>query len=218
MRLLVIEDEPELLQGLLRSLQEEGYAVDTASDGSEGLHKASSVDYDAILLDVMLPRLDGWTVLEKLRAQKNKTPVLLLTARDSITDRVRGLDAGADDFLPKPFDLPELFARIRALIRRCSNHPSSLIDLGDVSVDLAAKLVKKNGVTLAFTAREYSLVEFLALRRGEIVSRTTLYEHLFDESDDSLSNLLEVHVSNIRRKAGADLITTRRGMGYSIQR
>jgi len=215
MRILIVEDEPDLLRGLARSLREEGYAVDTAADGEDGLYKALEVNYDAIVLDVMLPRMDGWEALRRLRVKK-KTPVLLLTARDRSADRVRGLDTGADDYLVKPFDLPELLARLRAIIRRSASEARSVIEVGDVSVDIAARTVSQKRKPVVLTAREYSLVEFLALHRGEVVTRTQLYEHLFDENDDSLSNLLDVHVSNVRKKLGHDFIATRRGHGYCI--
>ncbi len=215
MRILIVEDEPDLLRGLAHALREEGYAVDTAADGEDGLYKAREVNYDAIVLDVMLPRLDGWEVLRRLRVEK-KTPVLLLTARDRSADRVRGLDTGADDYLVKPFDLPELLARLRAIIRRSASEARSVIEIGDVTVDIAARTVLHKKKPVVLTAREYSLVEFLALHRGEVVTRTQLYEHLFDENDDSLSNLLDVHVSNVRKKLGHDFIATRRGHGYCI--
>jgi two-component system OmpR family response regulator len=216
MRILVIEDEADLLASLAKALREEGYAVDTAADGEEGLYKARSWDYDAIVLDVMLPRLDGWTILQRLRKSK-KTPVLMLTARDAARDRVRGLDAGADDYVVKPFDLDELFARLRALIRRAAGQSHNIIDIGTVAIDTAAHRVTRADRPIALTAREYALVEFLALHRGEVVARTVLYEHLFDEDDDTLSNLLDVHVSNLRKKLGTEFITTHRGQGYCIQ-
>lgn len=215
MRILVVEDEPDLLQGLSRALRDEGYAVDVADNGEDGLFKAENTDYDAIVLDVMLPQLDGWQVLARLRKSK-KTPVLLLTARDQSRDRVRGLDTGADDYVVKPFDLPELFARLRALIRRCANQTTNCLQIGDVTLDTAARTVTRGGRLVELTAREYSLLEFLVLHRGEVVTRTKLYEHLFDENDNSLSNLLDVHVSNLRKKLGHDFITTRRGHGYCI--
>ena len=216
MRILVVEDEVDLLTGLAKALREEGYAVDTSGDGEEGLYKAESWEYDAIILDVMLPKLDGWEILQRLRKTK-KTPVLMLTARDASRDRVRGLDTGADDYLVKPFDLAELLARLRALIRRSANQSRSQIEIGDVMIDTAARTVSHKGHPLTLTAREYALLEFLALHRGEVVTRTALYEHLFDEDDSSLSNLLDVHVSNIRKKIGSDFITTRRGHGYCIE-
>jgi len=164
----------------------------------------------------MLPVFDGWEVLRRLRPVKS-TPVLMLTARDAVPDRVRGLDAGADDYLTKPFDSEELLARIRALIRRSSGQASNLIEVGAIAIDTAARTVSHQGQEIALTAREYALVEYLALHRGHVVSRSELYEHLFDEDDDTLSNLLDVHVSNIRKKLGPDFITTRRGHGYSVE-
>lgn len=215
MRVLAIEDEPDLLNALVQALREEGYAVDEAADGEEGLYKATTWEYDAVVLDLMLPKLDGLSVLAKLR-QTKKTPVLILTARDAVADRVRGLDCGADDYLIKPFSLIELLARIRALIRRSSGIATSVIEIGDVSIDVSVRQVFKSGQTIPLTAREYALVEFLALRRGQLVDRTAIYEHLFDENDDSLSNLVEVHVHNVRKKLGKDFIVTRRGQGYLI--
>lgn len=216
MRLLVIEDDPLLLHSLSEGLREEQYAVDTAADGDEGLAKACETDYDCIVLDGMLPGIDGWELLARLRREK-KTPVLMLTARDAVPDRIRGLDAGADDYLTKPFDFDELLARLRALIRRSSGLGSSLLELDEVEVDTAARLVRSGGEVVQLTPREYGLVEYLALHRGSVVSRTELYEHLFDESDDTLSNLLDVHVSNVRKKLGAAFISTRRGHGYCIE-
>jgi len=216
MRVLVVEDEPDLLGSLVKGLREDGYAVDGAAEGEEGLYKAESYDYDAIVLDIMLPRIDGWELLRRLRKTK-KTPVLMLTARDAVRDRVRGLDTGADDYLVKPFDLAELLARLRALIRRTANETQTRLELGEVVIDTAARNVLRGGAAVELTAREYALVEFLALHRGTVVTRTMLYEHLFDENDNTLSNLLDVHVSNIRKKLGHDFITTRRGHGYSIE-
>ncbi len=215
MRLLVVDDEQRLLKSLSRALREAGYAVDVAADGVEGLFKAEECDYDAIVLDLMLPGVDGWTVLERLRKKKS-TPVLMLTARGAMEDRVRGLDSGADDYLLKPFDLPELLARVRALIRRATGQATSRIHLGPVGIDMRLKSVELDGEPAALTPREYAILEYLALHRGEVVSRSTLYEHLFDESEDTLSNLLDVHVFSIRRKLGADVILTRRGQGYLV--
>jgi two-component system OmpR family response regulator len=215
MRILIVEDEPDLLRSLTQALQEEGYAVDAAANGETGLFNAQNYDYDGIVLDVMLPKVDGWEVLRRLRKSK-KTPVLMLTARDQLKDRVRGLDIGADDYLAKPFDLEELFARLRALIRRSAGQTSNILTVGDVVIDTGARQVSHRGRTAALTAREYALVEYLALHQGEVVTRATLYEHLFDENESTLSNLLDVHVSNIRKKLGADFITTRRGHGYCV--
>jgi two-component system OmpR family response regulator len=216
MRLLIIEDEPDLLSSLAQALREEGYAVDTANNGEDGFYKAENYNYDAVVLDVMLPKMDGWEVLARLRKTK-KTPVLMLTARDQSRDRVRGLDTGADDYVVKPFDLPELFARVRALIRRTANKTTNVIEIGDVKIDTAARDITRAGKPIELTAREYALVEFMALHRGEVATRTQLYDHLFDENDDSFSNLLDVHVSNVRKKLGAEFIVTRRGHGYCIE-
>ena len=215
MRILIVEDEPDLLRSLAQAFREEGYAVDSANNGEDGLFNAESYEYDAIILDVMLPKLDGWEILKRLRKTK-KTPVLMLTARDQSRDRVRGLDTGADDYVVKPFDLPDLFARLRALIRRGASQTTNVIELGAVKIDTAGRKVFRADRPVELTAREYSLVEFLALHRGEVVTRTQLYEHLFDENESSLSNLLDVHVSNVRKKLGTEFITTRRGHGYCI--
>jgi two-component system OmpR family response regulator len=215
MRVLVIEDEPDLLRALTRALREECYAVDEARDGEEGLYKATSWEYDALVLDLMLPRLDGWEVLQRLR-RTHKTPVLILTARDGVEDRVRGLNEGADDYLVKPFELTELVARLRALIRRAAGNAVSVLTLGDVVLDTVARVVTQGGRPVPLTAREYALVELLALHRGRLVTRTMIYEHLFGEDEDSLSNLVEVHVSNVRKKLGKYFIATRRGQGYLI--
>jgi len=190
--------------------------VDTAANGEDGFFKAESYDYAAVVLDVMLPKMDGWEILKRLRKIK-KTPVLMLTARDQTRDRVKGLDTGADDYVVKPFDLSELFARLRAIIRRSVNKTTNIIEIGEVKIDTAARHIFFKGKIVELTAREYVLVEFLALHRGEVVTRTQLYEHLFDENESSLSNLLDVHVSNVRKKLGAEFITTRRGHGYCIE-
>jgi two-component system OmpR family response regulator len=215
MRVLIVEDEPDLLGSLLRAVREDGYAADESADGEEGLYKAESYDYDAILLDVMLPGLDGWEVLRRLRKTK-KTPVLMLTARDAVRDRVKGLDTGADDYVVKPFDVDEVLARLRALIRRSASEAQPRLEIGEVMIDTAARTVTLHGELVTLTAREYALLEYLAMHRGKLVTRTMLYEHLFDENDNTLSNLLDVHVSNLRKKLGHEFITTRRGHGYSI--
>lgn len=216
MRLLVVEDEPDLLSSLASILREEGYAVDEADDGESGLQKALWTDYDAIILDIMLPGINGFEVLERLRVRK-KVPVLLLTARDQTSDRVRGLDSGADDYLPKPFDLAELLARVRALIRRSAGNPSAKARFGDVEIDFNARRVTLNQLEVQLTGREYALVSMLAQHRGRVFTRAQLYEHLFDEMDDSSSNLLDVHVSNVRKKLGKTFIVTHRGQGYAIR-
>ena len=218
MRVLIVEDEPDLRRILVSALRENGYAADEAADGEAGLAQALRWEYDALVLvlDLMLPRLDGWTLLQRLRKQR-RTPVLILTARDAVPDRVRGLDAGADDYLVKPFELTELLARLRALIRRAAGgSSSSVIEIGDVVIDQAARAVSLAGEPITLTAREYALVELLALHRGQLITRSMIYEHLFDDTEDSLSNLVDVHVCNVRRKLGKDFITTRRGQGYLL--
>ncbi len=198
MRILVVEDEPHLLSSLAEALREDGYAVDEASDGEDGLAKATMWDYNAIVLDVMMPVMDGFQVLERLRLHK-KTPVLMLTARHGTKDRVKGLDGGADDYLAKPYELPELLARIRALIRRSTGQASANVKIGDVVVDTVAHNVTKSGEPVTLTAREIALIEYLAIHRGRVVTRERLYEQLFDENESSLSNLLDVYVSNVRK-------------------
>lgn len=215
MRLLIVEDEPDLLRVLSRALREDGYAVDTAEDGDDGRFKALECDYDAIVLDWMLPVMSGLEVLKALRSKK-QTPVLMLTAKTAVQSRIEGLNTGADDYLAKPFDINELRARLRALIRRSGGQARDQIVIGEVTVDTWAKSVKLAGELVVLTAREFALVEYLALRRGKMVSRTELYEHLFDENEDSLSNLLDVRVSLVRKKLGAEFIVTRRGQGYCI--
>jgi two-component system, OmpR family, response regulator len=216
MRLLVVEDEPDLLAGLLRVLRKQGYAVDSAAEGEEGLYKALSADYDAIVLDVMLPNVDGWEILARLRQEK-ATPVLMLTARDGTADRVRGLDGGADDYLVKPFDIPELLARLRAIIRRGAHQSRTVLEIGEVSIDTAARIVTRAGEVVILTAREFVMLEYLAMNQGNVVTRTALYEHLFDENEATMSNILDVHVFNLRKKLGQEFITTRRGHGYCIE-
>ena len=216
MRLLLVEDEEDLRRGLEQALREEGYAVDSAGEGTDALYLAETWNYDAIVLDIMLPGLDGWEILQRVRKTK-KVPVLLLTARDGFRDRVRGLDLGADDYLVKPFDLGELLARVRALIRRSAGAPNPVVSLGPVVVNTAARSVTVEGEAAELTAREYALLEYLVTRRGVVVSRTELYDHLFAEEDESYSNLLDVHVCNVRRKLGKDFIQTRRGHGYVVE-
>lgn len=216
MKVLLVEDEADLRGTLAESLGEQGYAIDTAADGEEGLYRALEADYDAVVLDLMLPGIDGWTVLQRLR-QKKTTPVLLLTARRALEDRVQGLDLGADDYLVKPFDLEEVHARLRALIRRSKGAASSRLALpSGVVLDTARREVRLDDRPVELSAREYSLIEYLALHRGEVVSRSDLYEHLFAEDDETFSNLLEVHVCNIRKKIGKDFIVTKRGLGYAL--
>lgn len=216
MRVLVVEDELILRDAVSNLLREEHYAVDEAVDGKSGLAKALQWPYDAIVLDLMLPELDGWQFLKTFR-ETHKTPVLILTARDAVADRVRGLNSGADDYLCKPFSLEELSARLRALIRRSSGQSSAEIVIGDIMVNTSDRTVKRDGSLVELTAREYTLVELLALNQGCLVSRSMVYDHVFDENEDSLSNLVDVHICNIRKKLGKDFVTTRRGHGYIVE-
>lgn len=215
MRLLIIEDEPDMLDTLAEAMRADGHAVDEAADGEDGLFKATEIDYAAIICDVMMPVLDGFEVLRRLRRVK-KTPVLMLTARTKVQDRVQGLDSGADDYLAKPVDLRELSARVRALIRRAHGNATPVIRVADVEVDSSAQAVSIAGQPVLLTGREYALLEFLIQRRGRIVTRTQLYEHLHDENDSPMSNLVDVHVFNLRKKLGQDFIVTHRGRGYTI--
>ena len=216
MRLLVVEDEPDLRSALARALADEHFAVDTAADGDEGLFLAIEVDYDAVVLDLMLPRRNGWDVLGALRAAGRRTPVLLLTARDAVDDRVRGLNAGADDYLTKPFALEELVARLRALIRRAAAEPAPSVRIADVDIDLASRRVFRGGTEVVLTAREFGILELLVRERGAVVGRSTIAEHLYADDQEVLSNAIDVHVAALRRKLGAHLIRTRRGLGYLI--
>lgn len=215
MRILLVEDEPDVRLAISRSLREEGYAVDEADNGIDGLGKAKWWEYDAIILDVMLPKMNGLKVLAALR-EKLKTPVLILSARDSLDNRIQGLDSGADDYLVKPFSMAELFARLRALIRRSAGNPDPIIRHEDITLDLRTKRVTKGDTPVDLTAREYSLFELLMLNRGSLVTRTKIYEHLVDEDDSTMANVVEVHMLRIRKKLGRDIIATRRGLGYII--
>jgi two-component system, OmpR family, response regulator len=216
MRLLIIEDEADLARAIRSALEEDGFAVDVAPDGESGEYQAESCDYDAILLDLMLPRRDGWTVLDRLRRVK-VTPVLVLTARDGVDECVRCLDGGADDFLVKPFELKELRARLRSVIRRSAGKASRTLSIGDVQFDTASRTVRRGGRPVALSPKEYAVAEYLAMHRGELISRTMLYEHVYDEREDTLSNVMDVFVANIRRKLGKDFIKTRRGEGYLVE-
>lgn len=216
MRLLVIEDERDLAETLRRTLEEEAFAVDLAEDGEEGLFRIRELPYDAVILDLMLPRLDGWAVLAAARADGLRTPVLLLTARDAIADRVRGLNGGADDYLTKPFALAELVARVRAMIRRAYGNPAATVQLGELTIDTAARQVRRAGAPIELTAREFAILELLARARGSVVARATIREHIYNEDADVLSNVVDVHVAALRRKLGPGFIRTRRGEGYII--
>jgi two-component system OmpR family response regulator len=216
MRLLVVEDERDLASALTRALVEAEFAVDVAHDGDDALDRALGVEYDAILLDLLLPGRSGWAVLEALRAAGRTTPVLVLTARDAIEDRVRGLNLGADDYLSKPFAVDELVARIGAIVRRAAGRASPVVCLGDLEIDLSARRVRRGSAEIELTAREFSIFDLLLRRRGAIVTRHAISDCLYDETSEYLSNAIDVHVASLRRKLGADVIRTRRGHGYFI--
>jgi two-component system, OmpR family, response regulator len=221
MRVLLIEDHKPLVRALKQGLEEEGFAVDTASDGPEGDYKARTAEYDVIILDLMLPREDGLSLLQRWRRNGLKTHVLVLTARGSIEDKVRGLDLGADDYLTKPFELEELLARLRALIRRGHQVKDPIIRVQDLEIDTASRTVKRGGQPIHLTPREYALLEFLAFHRGKVATRSMIWEHLYDEQDESTSNVVDVYIRYLRNKIdkGFDppLILTRWGEGYLLR-
>src|SRR6266550_825333 len=221
-RVLVVEDEIRLAENVARSLRESaGYAVDVAADGQEGLFLAESNTYDVVLLDLMLPKLDGMQVLRRIRQAGQLTPVLVLTARDDKESVVALLNAGADDYLTKPFDLGELLARTKALIRRGKGQPSPVLTIGDVQINTVNRTVQRSDRTIMLTAMEYRVLEYLAHRPGAVVSKTELLEHLYDYNWEKFSNVIEVYISGLRRKLdnGSDrqLIHTVRGQGYILQ-
>jgi two-component system OmpR family response regulator len=216
MRILIVEDEPSLARQLRQTLESAGYAVDSAHDGEEGQFLGESEAYDAVILDLGLPEVDGLTVLDRWRKAGHKMPVLVLTARDSWSDKVAGLDAGADDYLAKPFQSEELIARLRALIRRASGNASSELVAGTVRLDTRSGRVTLAGEPVKMTAQEYKLLSYLMHHKGKVVSRTELIEHIYDQDFDRDSNTIEVFITRIRKKLGADLITTIRGLGYSL--
>jgi two-component system copper resistance phosphate regulon response regulator CusR len=220
MRILVAEDHPTLAQSIAEGLREDGYAVDLTTDGDEALHFATTNSYGCIVLDVMLPGKDGYTVLKALRQRGATTPVLFLTARDSVDDRVRGLDLGADDYVVKPFAWAELLARVRAAVRRPHGKKSATLTVADLEVDTAAKSVRRGGHPIELSAREYSLLEFLAHREGQVVSRADIWEQLYGHDDPTTSNVVDVYIGYLRQKVDRDrplkLIHTRRGLGYVL--
>jgi two-component system OmpR family response regulator len=216
MRVLIVEDEPNLARQLRQALEGAGYAVDSAHDGEEGHYLGSNESYDAVILDLGLPEVDGLTVLDRWRKEGKTTPVLVLTARDSWSDKVAGLDAGADDYLAKPFQTEELIARLRALIRRSSGNASSELTAGGVRLDTRTGRVTLDGSPVRLTAQEYKLLSYLMHHKGKVVSRTELIEHIYDQDFDRDSNTIEVFITRIRKKLGAELITTIRGLGYSL--
>jgi len=220
MRVLLVEDYAPLCKAVAQGLQEAGFAVDVAADGEEGLWYARSSDHDVIVLDLMLPRMDGLTILKTLRREGRAAEVLILTARDALEDRVAGLNAGADDYLVKPFAFDELLARVRALVRRRYEAKSPVIRVGDLEIDTGGKAVQRCGESVELTAREYALLEYLAVRAGQLVTRTDIWEHVYDFSSDAQSNVVDVYIGYLRKKierpGQVRLIHTRRGQGYVL--
>ncbi len=221
MKVLLVEDHKPLVRALKQGLEEEGFAVDVAEDGEVGNYKATTASYDVIVLDLMLPKIDGLTLLQNWRRNGLKTHVLVLTAKGAIEEKVRGLDLGADDYLSKPFELEELLARLRALIRRGHQVKDPVIRVFDMEIDTAARVVKRCGKAIHLTPREYALLEFLAFHQGKVVTRPMIWEHLYDEDDENTSNVVDVYIRYLRNKIdkGFDppLILTRWGEGYMLR-
>lgn len=216
MRLLVVEDDPDLCRQLRESLSDAGYVVDTAHDGEEGHFLGDTEPYDAVILDLGLPEMDGVTVLEKWRRNNRNMPVLILTARDRWSDKVAGFDAGADDYVTKPFFTEEVLARVRALLRRAAGHAKSELELGELRVDTRSARVTLKGEPVKLTSLEYRLLAYLMHHQDKVVSRTELVEHLYDQDFDRDSNTIEVFVGRLRRKLGKEMIETVRGLGYRL--
>ncbi|MDD3363551.1 MAG: response regulator transcription factor [Syntrophomonas sp.] len=221
MRILVIEDEPSLLKIITKRLKEEGYNVDASNNGEEGQYFSEIIDYDCIVLDIMLPVIDGLSVLKNLRAKRVMTPVLLLTARDSIDDRVKGLDAGADDYLVKPFSFDELLARIRSLLRRNADTRDNILCISDLTLDINSHNVIRNGLSIELTTKEYAILEYLMRNKERIITRTQIVEHVWNYDFDCNSNIVDVYIRYLRRKIddsfGTKLIHTVRGSGYVLK-
>ena len=220
MKILLIEDYEPIRKSVAQGLGEAGFAVDATGDGEEGLWYARSGGYDVILLDLMLPKVDGLTILRRLREQKDPAHVLIITAKDGLDDRVRGLDLGADDYLVKPFAFKELLARVRALVRRKYEAKSPAIHVADLEIDTTARTVRRGGRPVELTAREYAILEFLALRAGQVVSRTQIWDHIYDFQAEAGSNVIDVTIGHLRRRLERGrrprLIHTRRGFGYVL--
>jgi DNA-binding response OmpR family regulator len=220
MKVLLVEDYPPLQKSVSRGLREAGFAVDATGDGEEALWYARSGEHDAIVLDLMLPKIDGLTILRRLRAEGSGVPVLILTAKDTVEDRVRGLDLGADDYLVKPFAFEELLARVRALVRRKYDTRSPAVQVGDLVLDTAGRTARRDDEPIPLTPREYALLELLAFRAGEVVTRTEIGEHIYDFDGEPDSNVIDVYVGHLRKRLEAGgrprLIHTRRGIGYVL--
>jgi DNA-binding response OmpR family regulator len=220
MKILLIEDEPGITRLIRRGLEAAGYGVDTTANGAEGLAMTTEKTYNLILLDLMVPGLDGWQVCEELRAQRSQIPILMLTARDTVEDRVRGLDLGADDYLPKPFEFPELLARVRSLLRRDKIHRTRVIRIDDLEIDTAQRRVTRAGVEIGLSHREYELLEALAAHESQVLTREVIQERIWMD-EDSYSNTVDVYIGMLRKKIdaghGRKLIQTVRGLGYTLR-
>jgi two-component system copper resistance phosphate regulon response regulator CusR len=220
MRILVVEDEPVAAALLAKGLREHAYAVDVAGDAVEAIEQVGANDYDLLILDVLLPGMNGLALCRQLREESVAAPILMLTARGGLDQRVEGLDAGADDYLPKPYHFPELLARIRALLRRGPALASAVLQVNGLAIDTRARRVTREGQTIELTTKEYTLLEYLARRQGEVVGRADIAEHVWDDSFDPMSNLIEVYIQRLRRKVDDGfshaLIQTRRGAGYVL--
>ena len=216
MRILLVEDDPDLNNQVKGSIEENGYSVDSALDGEEGNFLGDTEPYDAVILDLGLPKLDGITVLENWRKENKKFPVLILTARDRWSEKVNGFDAGADDYVTKPFQMEELLARLRALIRRSAGHATSDIECGPLKIDTKSNKVFIDGTKLKLTSHEYKIIEYFLHHQDKVISRTELTEHIYDQDFDRDSNTIEVFIGRLRKKLGNDMIKTERGYGYRL--
>jgi len=216
MKVLVVEDEPQLAQQMQQQLTEQGFIVDCAYDGEEAHFMGSTETYDAVVLDLGLPKIDGLTVLKKWRAENLTMPVIILTARSLLHEKIEGLNAGADDYLAKPFQMGELVARLQALVRRAAGKASSIVTVGDIRLDISASTVTKAGLSITLTAHEFKVLSYLMLHLGQVVSRATLIEHIYAQDFDRDSNTIEVFVGRLRKKLGSKMIETVRGLGYRI--
>ena len=220
MKILLIEDEPGITRLIRRGLEDAGYTVETTPDGRRGLEMTSEKNYNLILLDLMVPGLDGWQVCDALRSRGSRVPILMLTARDAVADRVRGLDLGADDYLPKPFEFPELLARIRALLRRDKIHRTRVIQVADLTIDTGQRRVTRAGVEIGLSHREYDLLEALAAHESQVLTREVIQERIWMD-EDSYSNTVDVYIGMLRKKVDAGhavkLIHTVRGLGYTLR-
>jgi DNA-binding response OmpR family regulator len=221
MKVLIVEDEKDLALTLKKGLEENSFAVDVSHDGEEGLFMAENYPYDVLLLDIMLPKMDGLAVLNTLRKKKIDIPVVMLTARGEVEDRIKGLNIGADDYIAKPFDFSELLARLRSVIRRSKGKPAPVIDIGDLTLDTNSREVRRGGRDIKLSAREYNMLEYLALNKNRVIGRTELMEHIYEMDADPDSNIIDVYINYLRNKIDKDcavqLIHTVRGAGYVLK-